>query len=113
MLYSFAMFDRLLRWQHDHDPTAWEASGSPNGFFWRPSKASSLLGGSSARARLFYHWLVAAPDWVCSTPDCSRALLRYRVATGISIVVVLLYVRYSSSIPATPNQALLRAFCEP
>jgi hypothetical protein len=89
MLYAFAMFDRLLRWQHDHDPATWEAVGSPMGFFWRPSGATSLLSGSAARSRLFYQWLFAAPDWAHSTPQCARSLFRYRIAASISVVAVL------------------------
>lgn len=41
LLFSFALFTRLVRVLHDHYPDEWLHAGKPVGFLWRPTEYRS------------------------------------------------------------------------
>ena len=95
LIYGFAMFDRLVRWQHEHQHAAWEADGRPDGFFWRTPECS-FWRSSSARQRLAFEWLFSTPDWVRGSEYCSSALRRLRVIVLVWNASILTIVLWSA-----------------
>jgi hypothetical protein len=61
-LYSFLIFDRILKIEHSEFPSDWERDGRPTGFFWKPPDGR-FLEGSAARSSLAFEWVFSPPPW--------------------------------------------------
>jgi hypothetical protein len=69
LVYSFLMFDRLVRAEYEYDRAAWEADGKPRGFFWRAPESTAFRSPWSIH-RLSVLWLFTTPPWTAKAPDC-------------------------------------------
>ena len=78
LLYSFAMFDRLVRAEYKQDRQAWEADGRPRGFFWRAPECTWFR-SAWAINRLSFVWLFKTPPWAASSVTCRALLRRWRI----------------------------------
>jgi hypothetical protein len=97
IIYSFALFDRLIGAEYTDHHALWEKDGRPRGFFWRPPECGrfDMLSGL-ARLRLHYVWLFSTPIWVSQSPILHRWLRRARLGVviwnvGMICVFVLLF----------------------
>jgi hypothetical protein len=77
LLYSFVLFDRLVRVEHEQHRALWEADGRPCGFFWHPKEASRL-GSGLACTRLSLIWLFRSPSWISESPNMTATWHRLR-----------------------------------
>ena len=94
-LWSFALFDRLLRIQFSEHHPEWERLGCPPGFFWVPSGAKTLLGGFS-RGGLLWEWTARAPVWVSQSESALSAYRSFRRASiGSRVVLGLFLVEFA------------------
>jgi hypothetical protein len=88
LLFSFALFTRLVRVLHDHYPDEWLHAGKPVGFLWRPSEYRSWhlfdqLRSGFATNWVAFAWIFQKPEWVKRNPDTERVFGRYRAAVLI------------------------------
>ena len=94
LLYSFVMFDRLVRLEHERHRAHWEADGRPCGSLWHPAEANRL-GSALACARLSFIWLFRAPRWVSESPDLVAIWRRHRMAIlGWNVGLVIWFALY-------------------
>ena len=91
ILWSFALFDRLLRIQFSEHRSEWERLGCPPGFFWVPRDAKTLLGGFS-RGGLLWEWTACAPAWVSQSESALAAYRRFKRASTWSRIVLGLFL---------------------
>ena len=82
LLSSFALFDYLVRWEFRHHRDAWEADGSPGGFFWRSSPLTTGELTPVTRSHIGFQWLFRTPPWIAESSICRRVLFFYRVLVG-------------------------------
>jgi hypothetical protein len=54
LLYSFIMFDRLVKAEYAMNRIAWEADGKPRGFFWNAPECSFIRSNWREVAFHFY-----------------------------------------------------------
>jgi hypothetical protein len=97
LIYSFALFDRLIRAEYTDNHAVWEKDGRPRGLFWRPAECGrfDILSGL-ARLRLHCVWLFSTPVWISQSPILHRCLRRARLGVliwnlGMTCVFVLLF----------------------
>src|SRR5205809_4901391 len=84
LLYSFLLFDRLVRQEYSDYRSQWEQDGRPRGFFWRPQEVHAFdITSVFARSRVMYVWLFSTPEWIARAPVL-RSWLR-RVRTGVLV----------------------------
>ena len=91
LLYSFAMFDRLVRAEYAEDRTAWEADGRPYGFFWHAPECTWLR-SAWATERLSLVWWFETPAWVTRSATYRNWLRRLRICVlfwNIAILALL------------------------
>jgi hypothetical protein len=89
LLTAFISFDSLVKIQHDQYPDAWQAAGSPWGFFWRPR--GSGFAGSFWRGWLSMKWTFVTPEWVRADERARSLLHRMRICVAVwnvGVVVV-------------------------
>jgi hypothetical protein len=77
LLYSFRMFDRIVRAEYEVNRAAWEADGKPRGFFWSAPECT-FFRSDWARNRLSFVWLFKTPAWAVDSVDCQTWLTRFR-----------------------------------
>jgi hypothetical protein len=85
-LWSFFLFDRLLRFQFSDHRSEWERIGCPPGFFWVPPGAKTLLGGFS-RGGLFWGWAKRPPTWVSHSERTLTDYRRFKRAVAWAYIV--------------------------
>jgi hypothetical protein len=78
LLYSFVIFDRLVRTEYAQDRAAWEANGRPHGFFWRAPECT-MFRSAWATHRLSFVWLFKNPTWSASSATYRGWLKRLRM----------------------------------
>jgi hypothetical protein len=83
MLWSFSLFDRLLRTLVSNYPSQWENLGRPPGFLWVP-KGSNLWEGSYARAEILSHWMARPPKWLGESIRSQSLYVRLKTATKLT-----------------------------
>jgi hypothetical protein len=83
-------FDSVLRFQYRHFSEAWAASGRPAGFFWSPPECDRSWKTSMARSRVAWAWLVETPSWAEGNGDAARLLRRWRIASALVPLCILL-----------------------
>jgi hypothetical protein len=94
-IYSFVLFDRLVRAEYEHHRKAWLDDGEPVGMIWSP--ADWQHGGSwLARSRVMIVWLFKTPPWV-SESEHRDLLRRYRIYSCVAeamflVLIVALYL---------------------
>ena len=81
LIYSFVMFDQVVRAGYEIDRSAWKAVGKPNGFFWRAPESTFFSGLSTNRLALV--WLFKDPPWAARSVACQAWLKRMRVCVVI------------------------------
>ena len=79
LLYSFVLFDRLVRFEYEQHRASWDADGRPHGFFWRPQEASHF-GSALACACASIYWLFRSPPWVSESANLTVIWRRLRFA---------------------------------
>jgi hypothetical protein len=89
LVYSFLMFDRLVRAEYEYDRAAWEADGKPRGFFWRAPECTWFRSPWSIH-RLSLLWLFTTPPWTAKAPDALKSLRRLRVAVVVWCILIVL-----------------------
>jgi hypothetical protein len=107
VLYSFAMFDRLVRAQYELYREAWLADGRPRGFFWRAPECTWVRSAWS-RNRLTFVWLFKTPVWATEPGRCRQYLSRLRLSVlvwNVTIVAMAIWGVWAlGNMP--PNNAL-------
>ena len=88
LLYSFAMFDRLVRAEYEQDRQAWEADGRPRGFFWRAPECTWFR-SAWAINRLSFVWLFKTPTWAAPSAICRGWLRRLRICVLAWNIIIL------------------------
>lgn len=78
LIYSFVMFDRLVRAEYEFYRTAWESDGKPGGFFWKAPECTFFRSGLAIN-KLSFKWLFITPSWILQRPPCQVWLTRMRV----------------------------------
>ena len=91
LLYSFVMFDRLLRVEYDEHRDAWEKDGCPRGFFFRPP-GSPFWRSRLAFYRVGYRWPFRRPSWVGDSTDAARHYTNWRIGliAGYAALAVMM-----------------------
>lgn len=87
LLTAFITFDSLVKLQHARYPDAWQAAGSPWGFFWRPR--GSGFAGSFWRGWLSMKWTLVTPEWARADDRARSLLRRMRICVAVWNVGVL------------------------
>ena len=90
LIYSFVLYDRLVRTEYERHRKAWLNDGCPAGMLWSPADwehGCSWL----ARSRVMISWLFKTPEWVGES-DTQALLKHYRVYYCISVVMFLLLI---------------------
>jgi hypothetical protein len=96
-LTAHVYFDSVLRFQYFHFRDAWVDSGHPRGFFWSPPESDRSWKTSLARSRVAWDWLVETPSWAEGNADAARLLRRWRIASALTPLGLLLsyvYLRF-------------------
>jgi hypothetical protein len=91
LVYSFVLFDELVRAEYEQHQAAWQNDGRPRGFFWHAPE-NGFLHGYFSRQRLSSQWLFSTPDWVSRSPKLSTKLVRYRIAMMLAGVTLVFQV---------------------
>ena len=112
LLYSFAMFDRLVRAQYELYREAWLADGRPRGFFWRAPECT-WFSSAWSRNRLSFVWLFRTPVWAAEPGRCRQYLSRLRLSVliwNVTIVALAIWgIWVLGKMP--PNNALVSDAC--
>jgi hypothetical protein len=96
LLYSFIMFDRLVKAEYAMNRIAWEADGKPRGFFWNAPECS-FIRSNWARNRLSFLWLFSTPLWAMASPECQTWLRWLRICVlAWNILLVIAFLRIAS-----------------
>jgi hypothetical protein len=96
LLYSFLMFDRLVKAEYAMNRIDWEADGKPRGFFWNAPECT-FFRSNLARNRLSFHWLFSTPLWAMASPECQTWLRRLRICVlAWNILVVIAFLTIAS-----------------
>jgi len=98
VIYNMWLFDRLVRWEYDHQREQWQRDGSPDGYFWRPP-GCTFWSSDMAKKRLGLLWLFSTPQWMAESPKCRRWLLQTRVISllaslGAGLLLACLAIRF-------------------
>jgi hypothetical protein len=88
LLYSFAMFDRLVRAEYAQERSAWEADGRPRGFFWHAPECTWFR-SAWATNRLSFVWLFRTPTWAATSTIYGGWLRRLRLCVLAFNVTIL------------------------
>lgn len=92
LLYSFVMFDRLVKTEYETHRAAWESDGKPYGFFWRAPECTYFPSGW-ARNRLSFAWLFTTPLWALDSPRCRLWLSRLRICVlAWNVLIVFSFI---------------------
>jgi hypothetical protein len=91
LLYSFVMFDRLLRLEYDEHRAAWEQDGCPRGFFFHPP-GIAFWQSRLAFYRVAFLWPLRRPAWVGESTDAAVSLrqLRTSLIAGCAALAVMM-----------------------
>ena len=89
LLYSFAMFDRLVRLEHSQYRTEWDADGQPYGFFFKPHGWLHPYRGTFAFWRVTLAWPLSPPAWALESGAKDLRRLRAGLMTGFSLLALL------------------------
>ena len=76
LLKTFGMFDAILQAEYQRHRDAWNADGRPQGFFWRTSAATEIMG--LTRLHLLHQWMRATSEWAVKDEDASRLFDNYQ-----------------------------------
>ena len=79
LLYSFVLFDRLVRFEYEQHRASWDADGRPHGFLWHP-RETNRLGSALACMRASIIWLFRSPPWVSESATLTVIWHRFRFA---------------------------------
>lgn len=90
-IYGCAMFDQLVRTEHDRYHDLWESDGKPYGFFWR-SRESQFFPGCSARGDLACIWRTETPEWISKSAKLTATLRKYRWSVRFAFITAIIYV---------------------
>jgi hypothetical protein len=88
-LFTFYLFDRVVKLEYNEYKKYWEMDGKPIGFFWIPKESESkflgipALTSSVARSRLCMKWIFLTPTWTLGDEKASRLILHYRIFTAL------------------------------
>jgi hypothetical protein len=81
LVYSFVLFDRLIRVEYECHHEAWIADGRPSGFFYFP--LASSFNGANRGKWLSLKWLFSAPLWIRRSRVYNFWLVQMRISTLI------------------------------
>src|SRR6185437_8556006 len=97
LIYSFVMFDRLVRAEYELYRAAWESDGKPYGYFWKAPECTYFKSGW-ARNRLSFVWLFATPARALEIALSQVWLTRMRFCVlGWNIMIVSLFLALALS----------------
>ena len=97
LIYSFLMFDRVVKTEYESNREAWELDGKPYGYLWKAPECTYFR-SSWARNRLSFAWLFTTPKWTLGMPNCQSWLTRMRICVlGWNIMIVSLFLALASS----------------
>ena len=97
LIYSFVMFDRLVRAEYESYRAAWELDGKPYGYFWKAPECTYFKSGW-ARDWLCFKWLFTTPFWAHEIPRCQVWLTRMRICVLVwNIMLVLIFLSLTLS----------------
>jgi hypothetical protein len=85
VVYDLWLFDRLIRWEYEHEREQWERDGKPAGYFWRATECT-FWSSMAAAKHLGFVWLFKTPRWIADKPECRRCLFQIRV---IALIIYL------------------------
>jgi hypothetical protein len=95
LLYSFAMFDRLVQAEYAQDRLAWEADGQPRGFLWRAPECTWFR-SSWATNRVAFVWLFKTPTWAAPSATYCGWLKRLRISVLVwNVTILCLFVAFA------------------
>ena len=86
-VYNMWLFDRLVRWEYEHQREQWERDGKPSGCFWRAVECT-FWSSSTAAKQVGFAWLFKTPRWIGESSECRRWLFQMRVIALISCLAV-------------------------
>lgn len=76
--YQLRLFDRLIRWEYNHQRDLWERDGRPSGVFWS-AKECGFLNSYLAMQVLYLNWMFKTPNWITANQKYHRVLTRLRL----------------------------------
>jgi hypothetical protein len=91
LLYSFVLFDRLVREEYREHRQLWDADGRPRGFFWRAPECSDF-GSSMAMNRLNLVWLFRTPAWIEHSAPYKAWLNQMRVCVAVWNINIVFFL---------------------
>jgi len=104
LIWTFVLFDRILRRMHAENHAEWEKLGKPIGFFWVPAELRqpnpiSLLRPSMARAALFGSFGKSSDAFSASATETDYSKFRFAALLGrICFAAALLSVAVLAAI---------------
>jgi hypothetical protein len=87
LLWAFATFDQVVRWEFAEHRSAWERDGRPTGFLWRPSDVH--IGSGAAAQRAMLRWVFWTPAWAAGDRVVARLIRRFRALVLVWNIGVL------------------------
>ena len=64
LIWSFIVFDKIIKYLYLNNREIWDSIGKPNGFFWNPGGGSCSRGDwSRMKISLFLPFLFKKPGW--------------------------------------------------
>ena len=83
LLFSFRMFDKLVKKLYEEHRRQWETDGRPIGLMWRPKEVSMFSSASDwAGKKLQSRWVFKTPEWTKRDPVALQWLWQFRLSVA-------------------------------
>ena len=99
LLVTLWTFDRLLKLEYETYYAEWVQDGRPDGIFSHFS-GSSWFKGSFARNWLSFRWLFVTPEWMKSSPQAMKLIIRLRISASIWNLGILVALVVTFAFPS-------------
>ena len=99
-LFTFYLFDRVIKWEYINYKKCWIADGKPIGFFWVPKESKTKFLGipkltsSNARSRYALYWIFTTPEWTKGDSQATRLLFEFRLFALITVLCSLFWIGF-------------------
>ncbi|HEY0051763.1 MAG TPA: hypothetical protein VGB68_20870 [Pyrinomonadaceae bacterium] len=98
ILFTFYLFDRVVKFEFGNYRKYWIADGKPIGFFWVPEEARGeflrlpKISSSIKRTRFASRWIYTTPSWARGDAQAKRILLQYKLTAIFPLVAFLVWI---------------------
>jgi hypothetical protein len=98
VLFSFYLFDRVVKFEYRNYRKYWIDDGKPIGFFWVPEEARGKflrmpnIRSGFARSRFASYWIYITPEWTKGDAQATKVLLQYKLSAVLPMVTLLVWL---------------------